>query len=415
MVHPRNVVIVGANLTGGAAATTLRTEAFDGPVTLIGAEPHPPYERPPLSKEYLRGEVTAESTLLHPASWYGENDVELRLGQRARRIDPQGRFVELDGGERVPFDAALVATGGENRRLSIPGHELEGVFELRTLEDGDRIRDAARRGGKAVIIGAGFIGCEVAASIRTLGVEVEVVEPLAGPMVRALGGELSRVYEGIHRDHGVRFHFGDAPERFEGTERVERVVTSQGARIECDLVVVGVGIQPATAVVEGTGVLVENGVVVDELCRTNVGGIYAAGDVANHFHPLFGRRIRVEHWDNALKQGAAAAASIMGGTVPFDHPHWFWSDQYEYNLQYMGHAAEWDELVVRGSLEARDFIAFYVKDGVVLAAVGLNRGKDVRRSAGLIRSRWPVDVAALRDEDVDLKKLGAELERARGA
>jgi 3-phenylpropionate/trans-cinnamate dioxygenase ferredoxin reductase subunit len=408
-VKTQTFVIVGANLTGGAAASTLRGEGFEGRIVLIGAEPHPPYERPPLSKQYLRGEEPFDNAYLRPPSWYEENDVELFLGRRAARIDPGDRAVELEDGERLSYDKVLIATGGRNRRLPLPGIDLEGVLDLRTVEDADRIRAEASSGRRAAIVGAGFIGCEVAASLRSLGVEVEVVEIFETTLVRPLGPELGRVYEAIHRDHGVRFHFDDNVERFEGSKRVERIVTAKGATIDCDFAVVGVGIEPATDVVEGSGVTVDNGVVVDEFCRTDVDGVYAAGDVANHHHPVFGRRLRVEHWDNALKQGAAAAKNMLGRDEPFDDLHWFWSDQYDYNLQSLGHAVEWDDLVVRGSLQDREFVAFYVKDGVVQQVTAVNRGREVRRSAGLIRSRRPVDANSLRDDDVDLKKLSAEM------
>jgi 3-phenylpropionate/trans-cinnamate dioxygenase ferredoxin reductase subunit len=398
-------VIVGASLTGGAAATALRQGGFEGRIVMIGAEPHLPYERPPLSKEYLRGEATAERALLHPESWYSDNGIETMLSTRAIRIDEEGKVVHLEGGDGVPYDRVLVASGGRNRKLSVPGGELGGIHDLRTIEDADRLRAEAVRGRRAVVVGAGFIGCEVAASLRNLGVDVEVVEIFEVPLYRALGLEIGRIFEGIHRDNGIRFHFGETVERFEGKGRVEGVVTDKGTRIGCDFAVVGVGIQPNTEVAEGSGVELDNGIVVDELCRTNVEGIFAAGDVANHFHPLWGRRMRVEHWDNALKQGGAAARNMLGQDTIFDDPHWFWSDQYEYNLQFMGFAPEWDELVIRGSLEERDFAGFYLHDGVVRAAVALNRGKDVRRSAGMIRARARVDPAALRDEDVDLRKL----------
>src|SRR5712691_2399577 len=403
-------VIIGANLTGGAAATTLRDQGFDGRIVLIGAEPHPPYERPPLSKEYLRGEDTAENALLRPASWYPENGVDLRLETTATRLDPTTRVVELKGGERIPYDSVLIATGGRNRHLAAPGHDLEGVHDLRTIDDADAIKAEAARGRKAAVIGAGFIGCEVTASLRALGVEVEVVEFLPLPLVRVVGTEVAKLYEAIHRDHGVVMHFGEGVESFQGSGgRVQEVVTSTGRRVGCDFAVVGVGIQPVTDVVDGTDVAIENGILVDELCRTNVDGVFAAGDVANHFHPLFGRRMRVEHYDNALKQGAAAARNMLGQAAPFDDTHWFWSEQYEYRLEYMGFATQWDELVIRGSMEERNFVGFYLKGGLVEAAVGLDRGKDVRRSAGLIRSRQPVDPAALRDDEVDLRKLASAM------
>jgi 3-phenylpropionate/trans-cinnamate dioxygenase ferredoxin reductase component len=407
MDEPRTLVIVGANLTGGAAASTLREEGFEGRVVLIGDEPHPPYERPPLSKEYLRGEKQFDSTLLRPLAWYQEAGVDLRLGRRATKVDLAARVVELEDGEPVPYDRVLVATGGRNRRLSIPGHDLEGVYELRTRADADRIRAEAQPGRRAVVIGAGFIGSEVAASLRQLDVDVEVVEILDLPLQGVLGPEVGKVYEAIHRDHGVGFHFREAATDFHGKDRVAEVVTDRGTRIGCDFVVVGIGIAPSTEVVDESPIAVENGIVVDEFCRTNVDGVYAAGDVANQYHPLFGRRIRVEHWDNALKQGATAARNMMGRREAFTDPHWFWSDQYEFNLQVIGVANEWDEFVVRGSLDERDFLGFYLKDGVVKAVVGLNRGKEVRRSAAIVRRGARVDPAALRDEDVDVRKLSA--------
>jgi 3-phenylpropionate/trans-cinnamate dioxygenase ferredoxin reductase subunit len=258
-----------------------------------------------------------------------------------------------------------------------------------------------------VVVGAGFIGCEVTASLRGLGVEVEVVEIFDTTLQRALGPELGGVLEAIHRDHGVVFHFGQLVERFLGSERVEGVVTDQGRTIECDFVVVGVGIQPGTDVVNDTGVATEDGILVDELCRTNVEGVYAAGDVASHWHPLFDRRIRVEHWDNALKHGAAAARSMFGKTEPYDDPHWFWSDQYDHNLQSIGLLSDWEEMVVRGSLEERNFVAFFLKGGLLMGVVGLDRGRDVRQCRALIAARRPLDPVALKDEDVDLKALAA--------
>ncbi len=402
-------VIIGANLTGGAAATTLRSEGFEGRIVLIGAEPHPPYERPPLSKEYLRGETLVENVLLRPASWYGDNDVELHLGVRVERIDPVERAVRLADGTEVSYQKVLVATGGRNRIPEAQGHDLDGILDLRTIEDADRIRAEATPGSTAVVVGAGFIGCEVAASLRLLGVEVQVVEIFGTVLQRALGPEVGAVFEGIHQDHGVTFHFDQVVERFAGTTRVEEVLTDRGRRIGCDFAVIGIGIEPNVDVVEGAGVALDNGILVDQHCRSNVGGIYAAGDVANHWHPLFERRMRVEHWDNAIKQGAAAARAMMGKEEPFDDPHWFWSDQYDQNLQSIGLVSDWDELVIRGSLEERNFLAFYMKNASMMGAVGVNRGRDVRRCGQLIRARRPLDLVALEDEDVDLKKLAASI------
>ena len=402
---PETFVIVGASLAGGGAAATLRQEGFDGRVILIGEEPQPPYERPPLSKEYLRGESSFEQALVQPPDFYGENGIETRYGVRATRVDAAKKVVELGDGERVAYDELLVATGGRNRRFPVPGLDLEGVHDLRTVADCERIRAEIAPGRKAVVVGMGFIGSEVAASLGQSGVEVVVVDRNKVPLRRVLGEEVGRVMEGIHRDHGAKLIFEDAVAAFEGGDRVERVVTQGGRRIECDFVVVGLGVEPVTELLADTGAQIDNGIVVDEFCRTGVEGIYAAGDVANHYHPVFERRIRVEHWQNALNQGPAAAQSMLGQGEPYDEVPWFWSDQYDYNLQYAGFHTEWDDLVVRGSMEERNFVAFYQKDERVLAAVAVNWGKDLRRSMRLIKAQRPVDATKLQDPDVDLRAL----------
>jgi 3-phenylpropionate/trans-cinnamate dioxygenase ferredoxin reductase component len=399
----RVFVVIGANLCGGTAVQTLRQEGFQERIVLVGEEPELPYERPPLSKEYLRGEQPLDRLFLQPQSWYEQNDVEVRLGIRATGVDPVGRAIELSDGERLEYDSLLLATGGRPRKL--PGEPLERVLYLRAIGDADRIRPQLEPGRRVVVVGAGFIGAEVAASARTLGVEVTCLEMLEVPLERALGKEIGRIYAEIHREHGVDLRTGEGVESIEETDGGMRVRTTKGADIEGDVVVVGVGIQPNVELAESAGAKIDNGVVVDEFCRTTVDGIYAAGDVANHFCPVFGRHIRVEHFDNAIKHGSAAARSLMGGTEAYDDPHWFWSDQFEHNLQYAGYAAEWDEVVIRGSTEDRNFVAFYLKDEVVLAALGLNRGKDVRRTMKLIRERAKPDRKLLRDEDVDLRKF----------
>jgi 3-phenylpropionate/trans-cinnamate dioxygenase ferredoxin reductase subunit len=402
---PETFIIVGASLAGGGAAATLRQEGFDGRVILIGAESQPPYERPPLSKDYLRGESSFEQTLVQPPDFYGENDIETRFGVRATRVDAAEKVVELDGGESVAYDKLLVATGGRNRLLPIPGLHLEGIYDLRTVADCERIRAEITPGRKAVVVGMGFIGSEVAASLRQSGVEVVVLDRNKVPLRRVLGEEVGRVMEGIHRDHGAKLIFEDTVAAFEGADRVERVVTQGGRRVECDFVVVGLGVEPVTELLADTGAQIDNGIVVDEFCRTGVEGIYAAGDVANHYHPVFERRIRVEHWQNALNQGPAAARNMLGKDEPYDDIPWFWSDQYDFNLQYTGFHTEWDELIVRGSMEERSFVAFYLQDERVLAAVALNRGKDLRRSMRLIKAQRPVDATKLQDPDVDLRAL----------
>jgi 3-phenylpropionate/trans-cinnamate dioxygenase ferredoxin reductase component len=398
-------VIVGANLAGGTAAITLREEGFDGEIVLIGAEPHSPYERPPLSKEYLQGKKPFEDALLKPASFYADHNIRTLFGVRATRIDPQNKVVELENGDSVPYHKVLVTTGVRNRPLRVPGADLEGIYDLRTVVDADRIRDESRSGRRAVLVGMGFIGCEVAASLRSLGVEVTVVEFFKTPLFRVLGEQVGRVFEAIHREQGVQMFFEESVAAFEGTRRVRQVVTSNGRSIEGDFVVVGVGVEPVTDIVAGSGVKIENGIVVDEYCQTNVEGIYAAGDVANHFHPVFGRLIRVEHWQNAIHHGGAAARSMLGKLEPYDDVHWFWSDQYDYNVQYAGFHSGWDELVVRGDLDQRDCVVFYLQEQRIAAAVAFNRGRDVQRVMRLIKARVEVDTAKLQDENTDLRSL----------
>jgi 3-phenylpropionate/trans-cinnamate dioxygenase ferredoxin reductase subunit len=402
---PDNVVIVGASLAGGSAAVALRTEGFDGSITLIGAEQHAPYERPPLSKEYLRGEAPFDKAWVKPTPWYDEHKVETRFGVAAETIDIADRAVVLAGGERIPYDVALIATGSRNRKLSSPGSDLDGILSLRTLEDSERIKEAAKKARTAVVVGMGFIGAEVAASLRALGLEVTAVEPAPTPLFRVLGPDIGSAMASLHADNGVTLLFDEIVESFEGSGHVEAAVTKSGRRLPCDIVVYGVGIDPATDVAANTDIKIDNGIVVDEFCRTNVEGVYAAGDVANHYHPIYGRHMRVEHWQNAMRHGTHAAKSILGATEPYTEIHWFWSDQYDANLQYAGHHREWDSLVIRGSLPDRSFVAFYIKDGLVDAAVGLNRGKELRRAMGLIKARKPVSGEKLRDEDVDLKLL----------
>jgi len=399
------IAIVGASLAGSSAAATLREEGFDGRVVLIGAEPQPPYDRPPLSKNYLRGGMPFEKTLLRPLEFYRERNIEMRLGTTVTRVEPEKRILVLPGGERLEFDQLLIATGGRNRRFPIPGLDLPGVHDLRTVADADRIREAIAGGGRAVVVGMGFIGAEVAASMRQSGLEVVAVEPFKTPLYRALGEEIGRVVEGLHRDHGVELILEDAVTAFEGAGKVERIVTRNGRRIECNLAVFGLGIEPATELVAGTTVRVDNGIVVDDQCRTNVPGIFAAGDVANHYHPVCGRQMRVEHWQNGVKQGAAAARSMLGRSQSYDEVHWFWSDQFDANIQYAGFHADWDTIVVRGSLAERKFLAFYLADGRVESVVAINQGRDLRRTLPIIKARVTVDPARLADPTVDLRTL----------
>ena len=409
------IVIVGAALAGARAAAVLRDEGFDGDVVLIGAERQLPYNRPPLSKGYLRGVERFEGQLVNSAGFYAERRVELRLGVRATAIDPGRKLVVVEAGDPVPYDRLLVATGGRNKALPMPGADLEGVFQLRTVEDCDRIREAARAARHAVVIGLGFIGSEVAASLRQLGVDVAAVEGNRVPLARVLGEEVGQVLASVHRDKGVRLVLEDSVAAFEGAGRVERVRTRKGQLLPCDLVIAGIGIVPNSELVAAAGGAVENGVLVDERCRTSLPEIYAAGDVANHLHPIFGR-LRVEHWNNADRQGAFAARSMLGRDEPYDYMHSFWSDQYEHVIEYVGFAASWDRLVFRGRPESRKFLGFYLKEGVVHAAVGFDRGGDPEDPkadseltivADLIRRRVSVDPRRLADEDVDLRHVAS--------
>ncbi len=370
---------------------------------LIGDETVPPYERPPLSKDYLRGEVT-EPQWVREAGWYQDNGVDLQLGVRADGVSVPDRQVLLGDGSRVPFDRLLIATGVRNRRLQVPGVDLDGVFDLRFLSDAGRLREAVGSASRAVIVGAGFIGCEVAASLRRMGLDVTVVEFFQTPLFRVIGAELGRAVEALHRDHDVGFLFGDAVERFEGDGRFEAVVTEGGRRIEGDLAVVGVGTQPVTPL-DLADPHSQGGFPVGPTLESVAGdGIFAAGDVADHAHPLFGW-IRVEHYDNAIKMGQTAARNMLGADDVFDDAHWFWSDQYDSQIQMSGYATEWDDMVVRGSIQGRSFAAFLLKDGVLRASFTMDRKFDCRRSMPLIAAQARPDRDLLADPEFDLRKL----------
>jgi 3-phenylpropionate/trans-cinnamate dioxygenase ferredoxin reductase subunit len=411
----RRIAIVGAALAGASAAAGLREEGFDGEIHLIGAERQPPYNRPPLSKGYLRGQDRFEDQLVHPADYYAKQRIELRLGIRATAVDPRLKLITLEGGGQVAYDRLLVATGGRNRALTGPGADLEGILQLRTVDDCDRIRAVARPGRRAVVIGMGFIGSEVTASLRQLGVEVAAIEGHRVPLARVLGEEVGAVLAGIHREQGAQLFLEDEVAAFEGTGRVERVRTRQGRRLECDFVIAGIGIVPNSELLAAAGAAIDNGVLVDERCRTSLPDVYAAGDVANHQHPLFGR-VRVEHWNNGQRQGRAAAAAMLDKGQAYDYLHSFWSDQYEHTIEYIGFAARWDRLVFRGRPESRRFLGFYLKDGVIVAAVGLNRGGDpedpkadseLKMVGSLIRRRGRVDPVQLADDDLELSRLSS--------
>ncbi len=404
---PSRAVIAGAGLAGGSAALALRDAGFDGEIVLLGSEAHPPYARPPMSKEFLRGERVFAQALLRPAEEYERKGIELRTLTVAVGFDPAVREVRLSGGEALRYDRLILATGSRNRSPGVPGEDLDGVLDLRTVEDAERIRRAAHPGLRAVIVGMGFIGSEVAASLRSLGVEVTAVMTGGGPLDRVLSPEVSAVLAAIHSEHGVRLVRGARLVAFEGSNgRVERAVTYSGERIGCDFAVVGVGVVANVELAVAAGLAVEGGgVAVDERCATGAPGVLAAGDVASFPYPAAGHRIRVEHWQHAIRHGQAAGLAAAGEGEPYAELPWFWSNQFEHNLQYLGWHRTWDGFEVRGSLEERSFVGFFLEGGAMRAAVAMNRGRELRGATELIRRGGAADPASLRDESVDLRSL----------
>ncbi len=399
----RSVAIIGGGQVAAVAARTLRRRGFDGAITVIGDEPHVPYQRPPLSKGFLQGREQAGDLLLMDEPWCSDNAVDLRIGVAVTGLDAFSRRVGLADGSSLRADSVLFATGGRPRVL--PGITSERVVYLRTIDHAIRVRDTLQPGSRLITVGGGFIGAEIAASARTAGADVTMIEMLDVPLKRALGHELGAVCAQIHRDHGVTVLTSEFVESVRDVPDGVVVRTAAGREVEGDLVVVGVGIEPNAELAGGAGIAVDNGILVDEFCRTSVDGIFAAGDVANHHHPVFGRRVRVEHFDNANRQAAAAAMSIMGRRSAYDNVHWFWSDQYEFNLQYAGHAPVWTQAVIRGSVKARSFTVFYLYDGVVKGAFAIDRGEEIVWAKELIAARVMPDPAKLADEDLDLEAL----------
>jgi 3-phenylpropionate/trans-cinnamate dioxygenase ferredoxin reductase component len=408
------ILIVGGGIAGGNAAATLRDEGFRGRVVLISREPGIPFGRPPLSKTYLRSEEDLDGWYVRPAGWYQEHEVERLGGSTVVALDAAAHTLTLGSGQELDYGKVLIATGGRNRRLELPGAELPGIHYLRTVAECDAIKREAVANRRAVVVGMGFIGCEVAASLTQLGVRVTAVLPGRAPLERVLGEEVGAAIGAIHRENGVELLSGDQIVAFQGTERVAAAVTASGRRVGCDFVVAGVGIEPDLPTFTGPAVAESNGVLVDEMCRAGAPDVYAAGDVANTLHPLFGR-VRVEHYNNAENQGRAAARSMLGSTTPYGYIHSFWSDQYEHKLEYVGHATKWDEFVVRGSLEERKLVGFYLLEGRIVAAVGLDRGGDpeldhdseMAACARLVAARARPAPDRLASEHVDLWSLAA--------
>jgi 3-phenylpropionate/trans-cinnamate dioxygenase ferredoxin reductase component len=402
-------VIVGASLAGAKAAETLRAEGFAGPVVLIGAESELPYERPPLSKDYLQGKSPRDKIYVHPEQWYPDHEVQLRLGVTATGIDPAAHRVSLADGSSQPYAKLLLTTGSAPRRLQVPGADLDGVVYLRTASDSDRIKAALESASRVAVIGAGWIGLETAAAARMAGAEVTVLEALELPLLRVLGPETARVFAQLHRDHGVDMRFGvGVAEITGGAGRAAAVRLADGTRVDTDLVIVGVGITPNTQLADAAGLQVSDGIVVGADLRSSDPDIYAAGDVASAFNPLFGKHIRLEHWANALNQGPAAARSMLGQAVSYDRVPYFYTDQYDLGMEYSGYVEPggYEQVVFRGDTAAREFIAFWLDSaGRVLAGMNVNIWDVNDAIQALVRSGRPADPAALRDPAVDLAGL----------
>lgn len=411
MTTPQTFVIVGASLAGAKAAETLRAEGFTGRVVLVGEEAERPYERPPLSKGYLRGDTERSEVFVHDEDFYANHDIELRTTTRATALNLDEHTVTLtsDGDdEQLSYDRLLLATGASPRRLDIPGAELPGVYSLRGLADSDRLAGAIGRANTVAVIGAGWIGTEVAASARQLGRNVAMIAPSVVPLERVLGIEVGWVYRTLHTVHGVDLHLQTGVDAVLGSDSVEAIQLSDGTRLAADVVLIGIGGVPRVELAIAAGLAVNDGIIVDAHLRTSDPDVFAAGDAASAQHSLLGSNIRVEHWANALHQGSAAARNMLGIPTPYDRIPYFFSDQYELGMEYSGYAKSWDRVVFRGDPLHGEFIAFWLAGGVVLAGMNANVWGVVEPIQQLIRDRVAVDPERLADPDTPLESL-AEL------
>ena len=406
MASEQTFVIVGASLAGAKAAEMLRTEGFEGRVVLIGEETERPYERPLLSKDYLRGDKPAAKLYVHDEDFYADNDIELMTGTRVESLDPGAHVVILAGGRRMGYSRLLLATGAAPRRLPLPGADLPGVAYLRVMGDSDALRDAITAASRVVVIGAGWIGSEVAASARHLGAQVAIVAPEAVPLERVLGLEIGGIYRDLHTEHGVDLHLSTQIEAIVGNGGAAAGVrTTDGVVIEGDLVVVGVGVTPRVELARDAGLTLENGILVDEFLATSAADVFAAGDVAATWNPRYNMRIRMEHWANAQNQGQSAARNMLGQDAAYTKLPYFYSDQYDLSMEYNGYAVDWDRVVVRGDGPGRQFLAFWLKDGHVLACMNANTWDQGDAIKALVRSAATVDPDRLADLSVPLADL----------
>ena len=397
------VVIAGAGLAGANAAFALRENGYGGRLILVGDEAQAPYERPPLSKEYLRGEKTLDNALVRPVAEYDERGIELLAGRRATRLDVGARRLTLDDATALNYDALLIATGAAPRRLAA-SPALAGLHHLRDVSDADALRDASADARSIAVIGGGWIGSEVAASLTQLGGRVTLISETARPLERVLGPEVADVYRDVHAAHGVRLVQGRVS-FVEGDRHVDGVRLEDGRRIAADLVVVGIGAVPRGELASGAGLEMRDGAILtDEYLRTSAPGVFAAGDVAAAWHPRFGRHLRVEHWDTAIHQGKVAAANILGAATPYGRTPYFYSDQFELGMEYRGHAPEWGKVLIRGDVARREFHAFWLADGRVIAAMNVNLWDDRAELRRLVESEERVDLARLADPAVPLAR-----------
>jgi 3-phenylpropionate/trans-cinnamate dioxygenase ferredoxin reductase component len=404
-----SIAIVGAGLAGAKAAEALRKDGYDGRISMFGDEPHVPYLRPPLSKDYLRGESGVDAVLVHPPAWYDEHRIDLYLSERVEAIDPRAMHLRLDDGLHLEYDRLLLATGASPRRLQIPGSDLAGVHYLRSLDDADALRRAAAQAHRAVVVGGGWIGAEATASLRQLGLSVAMIAEESVPLERVLGAELGRVYRDVHSEYGVQLVMNQRVAAFQGQTTVEAVRLADGTTIQADLVVVGIGAQPRTRLARDAGLDVGNGVIVDAYLETTTPGIYAAGDIAAAWHPLLQARLRVEHWDNARRQGRTAARNMLGHREAYTRIPYFYSDQYDLGMEYAGYAPRWDRVVFRGNPGSRAFVAFWLLEGRAVAGMNVNVWKVNEAIAALVASHEKVAVERLVDPSVPLDDIDALL------
>jgi 3-phenylpropionate/trans-cinnamate dioxygenase ferredoxin reductase subunit len=398
------IVIVGAGHAAGQAAASLRQEGFEDEIIIVGDEAHIPYQRPPLSKAYLSGEQGIERVYLRPEKFYEDKNVTVKVNTSVTAIDTDARTVTTDAGEAIPYEKLLIATGGRVRKLSIPGSDLSGIHYLRTIADVDAIKEEFGEGKKLVIVGGGYIGLEVASVAVKYGLEVHVLEMEERILQRVTTPEMSAFYHRLHTGRGVHIHTSTMVSGFSGEGHVSAVECGDQS-FPADLVIVGIGIIPNTEVAEAAGIECDNGIVVDDHCRTSAADVYAAGDCTNHPNPLLDRRLRLESVPNAMEQARVAAANMTGGDKVYASIPWFWSDQYELKLQMVGFSSDGDTQVVRGDMDANEFAVFYLKDGKVVAADAVNSPKEFMICKQLIGKT--VDAAALADPEADLKSLMA--------